>query len=82
MGTGVRKGFSTFAAGKSAAAVAMVGAGAQPVPRQLPGLHLATLHFAGDSVRGAVPTGTWQFPGLREWSVNTSRPRHFKTLNV
>ena len=82
MGRGARKSFSDFAAGKSAAAAAMVGAGAQPMPGQLPALHLATLRFAGDCVHRAAPTTTWEFPRLREWSLNTSGPRNLKTLKV
>lgn len=58
MGRGARKGFSNFAAGKCAVAAAMVGAGAQPAPGQLPGLHLGTLRLAGDCVHRAAPTAT------------------------
>lgn len=76
MGRGAREGFLSFTAGKCAVT------GARPTLQQLPALHPATLHFTGDWMHRAVPTATWQFPGLREWWVNTSAPRNFKTLNV
>lgn len=49
MGRGAREGFPNFAAGKCAVA------GAQPTPQQLPVLHPATLRFAGDWMRRAIP---------------------------
>lgn len=64
MGRGAREGFLSFTAGKCAVT------GAQPTPQQLPALHPATLCFAGDWMHRAVPTTTWQFPGLWEGMVS------------